>query len=166
MTDSGFFSEVTLQYQTFVMNQIKYILSACLILLMIFMGIFLFKTFPESGIDKNSPTIIDNDPNANPISSKGEKIFKQNCASCHAINKDVAGPALAGVLNRGSWVQDKKNIYAWIHNPLNFMSKNAYTQGLKAKYGVMMTPFPNLSEKEIDEILDYIKIGAPEVVVN
>jgi mono/diheme cytochrome c family protein len=86
----------------------------------------------------------------------GEQLFKQNCASCHAIDKDVTGPALGGVLNRGPWAEDKKNLYAWVHNPPGFMAKDKYTQGLKAKYQVMMTPFPQLKDNEIDAIIDYV----------
>jgi mono/diheme cytochrome c family protein len=151
------------------MNQIKYILSACLIMLMIFMGIFLFKTFPESGIVQSNQATETNSPTtATPISSKGEQLFKQNCASCHAINKDITGPALGGVLNRGPWAEDKKHIYAWVRNPAEFMKKDLYTQGLKAKYAVMMTSFPQLKNEEIDAILNYIEDGAvkPLAVVN
>lgn len=86
----------------------------------------------------------------------GEQLFKQNCASCHAIDKDVTGPALGGVLNRGPWAEDKKNLYEWVHNPPGFMAKNAYTQGLKSKFGVMMTPFPQLKNEEIDAIINYV----------
>jgi cytochrome c2 len=60
----------------------------------------------------------------------GEQLFKQNCASCHAIDKVLAGPALGGVLNRGPWAEDKKHLYEWIHNPPGFMAKDPYTQGL------------------------------------
>lgn len=86
----------------------------------------------------------------------GEQLFKQNCASCHAIDKDITGPGLAGVLNRGPWAEDKKHLYEWIHNPAGFMAKDPYTQALKAKYGVMMTGFPQLKENEIDAIIDYV----------
>jgi cytochrome c2 len=86
----------------------------------------------------------------------GEQLFKQNCASCHAIDKDVTGPALGGVLNRGPWAEDKKNLYSWVHDPAGFMAKDAYTKGLKAKFGVMMTGFPQLKNEEIDAIIDYV----------
>lgn len=117
-------------------------------MLMTFMGIFLFKTFPESGIIAQNKTTVDNvSPQPIIVNSKGQQLFKQNCASCHALDRDIQGPALAEALNRGPWVQDKKNIYAWIHNPQEFMSRDGYTQALRAKYGVMMTSFspPNRS---------------------
>jgi cytochrome c553 len=92
----------------------------------------------------------------------GETIFKANCASCHSITKDLTGPALQGVESRGPW-SDRKKLYAWIHNPTKFMQSDPYTQGLKQqRNGAMMSPFPQLSEKEIDAILEYInKAPAP-----
>ena len=42
----------------------------------------------------------------------GAAIFQQNCASCHAVNKKLTGPALAGVEDRWS---DKAKLHAWIH---------------------------------------------------
>jgi cytochrome c551/c552 len=92
----------------------------------------------------------------------GHAIFQNNCASCHSVTKNLTGPALAGVTTRGPWT-DRKNIYAWVHNPPRFMASNAYTQGLKQQFGgVMMTPFPDLSEKEIDAVLDYINKTAAQ----
>ncbi|HTM93949.1 MAG TPA: c-type cytochrome [Flavisolibacter sp.] len=86
----------------------------------------------------------------------GEQLFKQNCASCHAIDKVLAGPALGGVLNRGPWAEDKKHLYEWIHNPPGFMAKDPYTQGLKAQFGSVMPGFPQLKESEIDAIIDHV----------
>ncbi len=91
----------------------------------------------------------------------GQALFQQNCASCHAVNKELTGPALAGVETRGPWT-DRKQLYAWIHNPAKYMANDPYAQGLKASHGnVLMTAFPQLSEKEIDAILDYIKKTPP-----
>jgi mono/diheme cytochrome c family protein len=93
----------------------------------------------------------------------GASIFQQNCASCHSVNKDLTGPKLAGVESRGPW-SDRKNLYAWIHNPVKFMQSNPYTQGLKQQFGgAMMTGFPQLSEKEIDAIVTYINKSASQV---
>jgi cytochrome c2 len=88
--------------------------------------------------------------------AQGEQLFKQNCASCHAIDKALTGPALGGVLNRGPWAESKDNLYKWIHNPAGFMATDPYTQGLKAQYGVMMQGFPQLKEADIDAIIDYV----------
>ena len=95
----------------------------------------------------------------------GQQLFSQNCASCHAINKRLTGPALEGVLDRGPW-KDKKKLYAWIHNPAGFMKDDPYTQGLHKEYGVMMTPFPGLTTDEIDAIFTYIASVKPETTPN
>lgn len=86
----------------------------------------------------------------------GQALFSSNCASCHQVNKRLVGPALAGIEDRGPW-GDRKQLYAWIHNPAGFMKTDAYTAGLFKEYGgVMMQAFPGLSEKDIDAIVDYI----------
>jgi len=88
----------------------------------------------------------------------GKAIFSANCAACHAINKRLTGPALAGVESRGPW-GDRKKVHAWVHNPAGFMKTDPYTAGLYKEYNsVMMASFPSLSDKEIDAVLDYIKL--------
>ncbi|MDQ2752305.1 MAG: c-type cytochrome, partial [Bacteroidota bacterium] len=86
----------------------------------------------------------------------GQTLFSQNCASCHAVNKRLTGPALAGVTQRGPW-KDRTELHAWVHNPAGFMKTNTYTAGLYKEYQVMMQAFPQLSDKEIDAIIDYTK---------
>jgi cytochrome c551/c552 len=85
----------------------------------------------------------------------GKALFQGNCAQCHGVNKAGTGPALEGLETRGPW-GDKQQLYAWVHNPAAFMAKDPYTQGLKAKYNVVMQAFPNLATKEIDAIVDYV----------
>lgn len=101
---------------------------------------------------------------ANQLQSQdGAAIFQQNCAACHSVNKDLTGPKLAGFESRGPWA-DKKQLVAWIHNPAKFMQTDPYTQQLKQQYGgVVMTGFPQLSEKEIDAIVTYINKAAAAV---
>lgn len=89
--------------------------------------------------------------------ANGQALFSQNCASCHAINKDLTGPALAGVEQR--WGGDRKKLHAWIHNNQAFLKTgDKYANELYLKYNkTQMNLFPNLADKEIDAILDYIK---------
>jgi cytochrome c551/c552 len=90
----------------------------------------------------------------------GKQLFQQNCQSCHALDKKMTGPALRGVTERGPW-GDRKNLYAWIHNPAAFIPTTPYTKALQAEYGSIMSPFPQLSEKDIDAIINYIETPAP-----
>lgn len=85
----------------------------------------------------------------------GKTLFQQKCAVCHNIFKDLTGPALMGLEDRGQW-SDHSKILEWVHNPAAFMEKDPYTAGLKAKYGIVMTPFPDLTLKDVDAIISYI----------
>ena len=69
--------------------------------------------------------------------------------------KDGTGPALGGLEDRHKWA-DHKELLAWVNNPGGYMAKDPYTQGLKAKYGSMMTGFPDVTLKEVDAIVTYI----------
>jgi cytochrome c551/c552 len=89
----------------------------------------------------------------------GKALFISKCASCHNPLKDGTGPALAGLEERHKWA-DHKELLAWINNPGGYMAKDPYTQGLKAKFGSMMTGFPDLTLPEVDAIVSYINTAA------
>jgi mono/diheme cytochrome c family protein len=86
----------------------------------------------------------------------GRKLFQANCQACHALDKALTGPALRGLTARGPW-GDRKELYKWVHNPSAYMANDPYTKGLQQQYGATMTPFPQLNEKDIDDIVDYIE---------
>lgn len=95
----------------------------------------------------------------------GKTLFQANCASCHAVNKKVTGPALAGVEDR--W-PDKGKLHAWIKNNAAVLkSGDKYANDLFNEYNkTSMTLFPSFSDKDIDAILGYIKTvpaGGPKV---
>jgi mono/diheme cytochrome c family protein len=84
----------------------------------------------------------------------GDALFKANCTQCHAVNEKVVGPALAGIAKRrpASW------IVSWVHNPAKVIaSGDAYAVKLFGEYGKQQMPsFPQLSEKEIENILAWV----------
>ena len=87
----------------------------------------------------------------------GKSLFSANCQTCHAIAKDLTGPALANVEARGPWT-DRNNLVKWVKNPAAFIPTTKYTTDLAATYnGQVMPSFPQLSDDEIHQILDYIK---------
>jgi len=116
-------------------------------------SIFLFITLSSS---------IGNQLNA----QDGKALFSQNCASCHAVNKNLTGPALAGVEDR--WAE-KKNLYAWIKNSAAYLKTgDPYATKLYNDYNkTAMNLFPSLTDQDIDAILAYIKtvpaVGAAPV---
>jgi mono/diheme cytochrome c family protein len=85
----------------------------------------------------------------------GKTLFMSKCASCHNPLKDGTGPALKGVEERHTWA-DHNEILKWAHNPQAYMASDPYTQGLKARFGSMMTAFPDLTIKDVDAIVSYI----------
>ncbi len=95
------------------------------------------------------------------VAQDGKALFSQNCASCHAVNKKLTGPALAGVEDR--W-PDKTKLHAWIKNSAAFLKTgDAYANNLYNEYNkVAMNLFPQLTDKEIDAIIGYVNTAAKE----
>jgi len=92
----------------------------------------------------------------------GKALFMKNCASCHALDKKLTGPALLGVEDR--WKGNRKNLTAWIKNTQNYMkSGDPYAIALYNEYNKSaMNVFDGvIDDKEIGAILDYIKNWKP-----
>lgn len=85
----------------------------------------------------------------------GKALYASKCGACHNIFKKMTGPALGGIEDRHKWA-DHKELLAWINNPAAYMAKDAYTQALKAEYGSMMTGFPEITLKDVDDLVAYI----------
>lgn len=83
----------------------------------------------------------------------GKKLFKQNCASCHKLDKKLVGPALAGVTDKYS----EEWLLAWIRNNAELRaSGDADAIAIFEEYnGSVMSAFPALSDQDIFDILQY-----------
>lgn len=84
----------------------------------------------------------------------GESLFKANCAACHKLDKKAVGPALRGVGEKF----DRDWLYKWIHNSQALIASGD-AQAIKLfeeNNKAVMTPFPALSETDIDNILAYV----------
>ena len=96
----------------------------------------------------------------------GKTLFMKNCASCHAIDKKLTGPALLGTEDR--WKGNRKNLTAWIKNTAAYMkaTSDPYAIALYNEYnkGAMNVFDGSLDDKQIGDILDYIKNWKPAVV--
>lgn len=91
--------------------------------------------------------------------ANGEKLFKANCTACHALDKQLVGPALGGVVAR---LQTEQNLDTdWLHkwikdNKSLRASGDKYANEVFEKFNkTEMLQFPNLSDKDIDDILEY-----------
>lgn len=94
--------------------------------------------------------------------ANGKKLFKQNCAACHKLDKDLVGPALSGVTERRS----EEWLLAWIRNNAELRaSGDADANAIFEKWnGSVMTAFPTLSDQDIFDILQYTVEGDAPVV--
>ncbi len=90
---------------------------------------------------------------------KGKKVFKDNCAACHAGNmKDkLVGPGLGGSEER--WADfPKEDLYKWIRNSMGLV-ETGHKRAVEVfeEYSkIQMTPFPNLTDEEITDMLAYV----------
>lgn len=99
--------------------------------------------------------------------SNGEKLFKANCTACHALDKQIVGPALGGVVAR---LQTEQNLGPdWLHkwikdNKALRASGDKYANEVFEKFNkTEMLQFPNLTDKDIDDILAYTTNPPPPV---
>lgn len=90
----------------------------------------------------------------------GKALFNNNCAACHSPVKDMIGPKLGDVLDRPPYNGDMSKVVDWVHNVNNLLATDPYYKGLLAKFGARMTPFPNLTDKDIAAIIDYTQKAA------
>jgi mono/diheme cytochrome c family protein len=96
---------------------------------------------------------------------KGKDIFNTNCAACHKLDAKATGPALRGVGAK----YEKAWLYKWIKNSSDLI-KSGDADAVKvfeANNKVPMTPFPQLSDADIDNIIAYTmeeKAAAPAPV--
>ena len=138
-------------------SQTKYIFEAALAILLATICVKCIDFFSSAQLYSNpSSTVIDAAPSENKnYDSQGRSLFMLNCAACHALNKNVTGPGLASIETR---VPDKKLLIAWIKNSREVLaSGNVYFNNLYREYNKIPMPgFTQLSEEEIESILDYI----------
>ena len=89
---------------------------------------------------------------------EGRKLFKSLCASCHKLDKKLVGPALAGVESRreNDWLK------AWIKDNAEFQKVDSDAVEAAEFSPTAMTAFPQLSEKQVDDILYYTTVGDPK----
>lgn len=89
----------------------------------------------------------------------GEKLFKANCTACHALDKQLVGPALGGVVDRLKTEQnlDTDWLHKWIKdNKALRASGDKYANEVYEKFNkTEMLAFPSLTDKDIDDILEF-----------
>lgn len=88
----------------------------------------------------------------------GKTLWNTNCASCHALDKKMIGPALGDITER----RDLDYLLKWIKN--NQALRDAGNEQALAIFeeynGSVMPAFPGLSDQDIKDILVYTQEGS------
>lgn len=92
-------------------------------------------------------------------SALGQPLFSANCASCHAINKELIGPALADVEQRLPF----DTIYLLLQNPKLAVKRSRYLKALTKQYDMEHYTFNSLTKAELRNVLNYIKRSSQPV---
>lgn len=103
---------------------------------------------------KNEPRIDTSGIATDSLSiAAGKNLFNQTCASCHSFNQTGIGPPLGGLTGEVSsdWIK------AFVHNPKKVIDAgDSRAKGLFEKYKAYMTPFPNLADSSLNQIIAYM----------
>ncbi|MBA3985788.1 MAG: c-type cytochrome [Flavobacteriales bacterium] len=93
----------------------------------------------------------------------GRQLFNSNCAACHQMDRKAIGPALRGMAER----YEKEWLYKWIRNSQAMVaSGDARAVAIFEEYNKsVMTPFPGLSDTDLDNIVAYTSQPKAEPVV-
>ncbi|MGH2646716.1 MAG: c-type cytochrome [Ginsengibacter sp.] len=88
-----------------------------------------------------------NDISSNPDYQKGlALVAKSNCLTCHKIDEKLIGPAYKDVANK----------YAGNDTAVTYLAHKVISGGKGVWGEVMMTPHPELSEADAEQMVKYI----------
>jgi mono/diheme cytochrome c family protein len=117
----------------------------------------LFKGQLSSSGEMNwtNPELIKGNEEKLQIVSEGERLFKENCKSCHVMGRESVGPDLSSI----SQFRDKKWLAEYIRNSSKLIaSADPLAVCLFNKYNkTQMTSFPTFSDKQIQSLLTYFE---------
>jgi mono/diheme cytochrome c family protein len=145
------------------MGQQRYIMSAVLILLFVFLLIGTFIKIPDWKTPKSDIVEIKIDSNENKMSAneeEGKKLYSDSCIACHGSFNvhDGAQLTLFGLEN--GW-PNKQELIAYIRNSKDEKIKdNNNVKNVRERYSSAASTqnhnFKNLTDLQIKMILDYI----------
>jgi mono/diheme cytochrome c family protein len=92
---------------------------------------------------------------------EGRTLFKDKCASCHALDHDATGPALTPKMNE----LDESFLIPWIKNNVALIASGNKQAVEASKFSPSeMKTFPTLKDEQIKSIIAYAKAGEPKKV--
>jgi len=104
----------------------------------------------------------DSNPEQSKFSAEAASTFNRRCTACHTYGKGIkVGPDLKGVNER----RKRAWLLRFIHGSSGVISSgDPIATSLFAQFKQQRMPdWTDLSEKQIDDILDYLAIGGPDI---
>ena len=101
---------------------------------------------------KAAPTAQEVDPGV----ERGKKLFKSNCAACHKMEGKLIGPELLKIGDKyeAEWLK------SWIKDNIALVASGDKLAKTASEYSpIAMTPFPHLSDQDLDDLLKYFAVG-------
>lgn len=106
----------------------------------------------------DTPTTQEVDPGV----EIGKQLFKTNCAACHKLEGKLIGPELLGIGEKRDadwlklWIKDNNALVA---------SGDKLAKEVADSNPAVMTPFPQFSDQDIEDLLKYLAVGDVKQVV-
>ncbi|MDF2187398.1 cytochrome c [Paraflavitalea sp. CAU 1676] len=145
-------------------KEVGYIGRGFLLMLVVLAGLGIVRFLSSTGrpptAEDTAPTYITiTDDHGAPrvYNARGRALFDTHCSTCHKLDKDD------GDMLRLPYVEeritDKALLYGWIRNNDSVLkSGNKYFNALYERWNkTAMTAFPNLSDQDIDAMLEYLR---------
>ena len=93
---------------------------------------------------------------------RGKQIFKTNCAACHKMEGKLIGPELFKITD----TREHEWLKAWIlDNNALVASGDKLAKEVQESNPAAMTPFPQLSDQDLEDLLKYFAVGDVKEVV-
>lgn len=88
--------------------------------------------------------------------ARGKKVFKANCTACHKLDKKLIGPPLFKIGDKyeAAWLK------LWIKDNAALIASGDKLAKTASEYSpIGMTPFPQLTDENLDDLLKYLAVG-------
>jgi hypothetical protein len=136
----------------------QYVMQGVMIATLVVMILNAVKYFRNNSLEKIPKDLNENKKQDTVFAItnfRGQTLLNEKCTTCHAYVKRDGATAILGFAER---TPDKKRLYNFIRNSSEVIkSRDPYYNGLYKEYGVFMTPFPELTDEQINDVLEYMK---------
>jgi len=129
--------------------QQKHLKKNVTVVVLLLLGLLLF-TACGGGAEETPEAVV-----TDPIVAEGQTVFKQNCASCHAVSGDtiIVGPSLAGIASRAATQVEGQDAKAYIQ--LSILRPGEYV--VEGFSDLMPTNFgTTLTGEQLDSVVVYL----------